>query len=100
MTTEDQSAVSRIDLRIAQLRRERRMLTGDRHDEISVEQALAMFAKLAPTQTRKTGGVYVEKAPLLAMAEVLTQVLNGAKRRMPIVEALASRNARRREVCS
>lgn len=99
MTTEEQSRVSAIDLQICQLRRQRRVITGEHHDGMTPEKAATFLLALTPHhQDDRRGGFYIERAPLLALVQILeAEVRRG--RRAPFLDG-ESRQARRAEVCT
>lgn len=99
MNVEEQNELTDLNLAIAQLRRKRRMITGERHDELTPEQAAAFLLALTPHhQDDRRGGFYIERAPLLALVQILeAEVRKG--RRAPFLDG-ESRQARRAEVCA
>ena len=98
MTVEERNQLTGIDLKIAQLKRERRMLTGEHHDEMTPEKAAKFLLALTPVQKDRPGGWYIERAPLLALVQILeAEVRKG--RRAPFLDG-ESRQARRAEVCT
>ena len=100
MTTDEQSRVSSIDLKICQLRRQRRVITGEKVGDIDPQTAAEVLLALLPKDDGHPDGLHIQRGVLLELVQLLEDAVREGGRMPLIAQMRESRQARRDAACS